>query len=187
MKKSTRIGASRRCAGRIIFVLFVTMIAQFTLLAEARDRTAARLARIIDGDTLVVDLAGRREHVRLIGIDAPEKEFNDKAGFDARRTQRDVAAIVELGKRSRRQVETLLARESALQLEFDVEKRDRYGRILAYVYLSDGTMLNERIIDAGYARLMTKPPNVRHVDRLRAALARAKRGKHGLWAETTIE
>ncbi len=64
---------------------------------------------------------------------------------------------------------------------FDVEKRDQYGRILAYVYLQDGRMLNEEIVKSGYANVMTIPPNVKHEDRFRKVYREARENRRGLW------
>ncbi len=69
-----------------------------------------------------------------------------------------------------------------MALESDVERRDRYGRTLAYVWLDD-VLVNERLVDEGWAQLLTMPPNVRHVARLRAAETRARAAGVGLWAD----
>ncbi len=60
-------------------------------------------------------------------------------------------------------------------------KRDRYGRLLGYVFLSNGKMLNEEIVKAGYAIVMTIPPNVKHQDRFLRAYKQARERKRGLW------
>jgi micrococcal nuclease len=70
-----------------------------------------------------------------------------------------------------------------LRLNFDVEKRDKYGRLLAYVYLSNGKMLNEEIVKAGYANLMTIPPNVRYQERFLKDYREARENRKGLWKE----
>ncbi len=63
----------------------------------------------------------------------------------------------------------------------DAQQRDRYSRLLGYVYLSNGKMLNEEIVKAGYANVMTIPPNVKYQDRFLRAYKRAREGKRGLW------
>ena len=68
-----------------------------------------------------------------------------------------------------------------VKMEFDVEKRDKYSRLLGYVYLSDGKMLNEEIVKAGYANLMTIPPNVKYQDRFLKAYREARENRKGLW------
>jgi micrococcal nuclease len=69
-----------------------------------------------------------------------------------------------------------------VSLEFDVQKRDRYGRILAYVYV-DGFMVNEWLVANGYARVATFPPNVKYAERFRTLEREARKQKLGLWAE----
>jgi len=69
-----------------------------------------------------------------------------------------------------------------LRIEYDVQKRDKYGRLLGYVYTSDNAMVNEEMVAKGYAQLLTIPPNVRYVDRFKKALAKSQREKRGLWA-----
>lgn len=69
-----------------------------------------------------------------------------------------------------------------VRLEFDMQPRDRYGRLLAYVWLPDGRMLNEVLLEEGYAMLLTVPPTVKYVERLRKALRRAVEEEKGLWS-----
>jgi hypothetical protein len=69
-----------------------------------------------------------------------------------------------------------------VRLELDVQTRDRYGRLLAYLWLPDATMVNERILEAGRALLLTAPPNVRYVERFRDVQRRARERGAGLWA-----
>jgi micrococcal nuclease len=69
---------------------------------------------------------------------------------------------------------------TTVKMEFDVQRRDKYGRLLAYLYLSDGRMLNEEIVKAGYANLMTIPPNVKYQERFLKAYREARKNKRGL-------
>lgn len=144
-------------------------------------RNEAVVERVVDGDTFVITVNGREEKVRLIGIDTPESRVNEKAGRDARRTGKDTRTIVALGKEAKRFVEKLVPVGSVVRIETDAQERDKYGRLLAYVYLADGRMVNEEIILAGYAAPMTYPPNVRHEVRFRAAYRHARENKEGLW------
>ncbi len=86
-----------------------------------------------------------------------------------------------MGKKSTRFVESLVHPGDRVALEFDVEKWDRYCRILAYVYLSNGKMLNEEIVKAGYANLMMHPPNVKYQERFLKGYREAREGNRGLW------
>jgi len=135
---------------------------------------AATVTFVVDGDTIHVRLPdGGEEKVRLIGIDAPEWT-NEREPFGAE-------AAAHVGK--------LLPAGKAVWLERDAEARDRYGRLLAYVWLAKPelgtdartTMLNAVLLEDGYARLMTVPPNVGHLDLLRTLQAEALAAGRGLW------
>lgn len=143
----------------------------------------ARVERVVDGDTLQVAYAGRTERVRLIGIDTPESRDNAKARRDSRRQHRRLDAVTALGHQAAEFVAALVHPGDLLKLEFDLEARDRYGRMLGYVYLNDGRMLNEVIIRSGYASPMTIPPNVRHQERFLAAFRAARDEGAGLWRD----
>ena len=86
-----------------------------------------------------------------------------------------------MGKKATVFVKTLVKKGDTIKIEFDVQQRDRYGRLLGYVYLSDGRMLNEEILKAGYANLMTIPPNVRYEQRFLMAYREARGNRRGLW------
>jgi micrococcal nuclease len=130
---------------------------------------AATVVRIVDGDTIVVGIAGGDEHVRLIGIDTPES-------VDPRRP------VECFGKEAAARTAELVPPGSEVRLVRDVEARDRYGRLLAYVYrASDGLFVNLALAEEGYAAVATFPPNVAHVDDFRAAAARARESARGLW------
>jgi micrococcal nuclease len=126
-----------------------------------------RVLEVVDGDTIRVDLDGRETPVRLIGIDTPERDgpFTDEECFGARASRFTADA---LGGRT-------------VDLEFDVERIDRFDRTLAYVWVG-GSLFNERLLSEGYAVLATFPPNVRYVDRFRAAQRRAREAGIGLWS-----
>lgn len=135
--------------------------------------------RVVDGDTI---LLANGERVRLIGIDTPEMHESNKLYRDARRTRRDVETIRKLGKQSYLFTKDLLEGKK-VRLEFDVERRDRYGRLLAYVFLEDGTMANARIIEEGFAQVYTFPPNVKYTDELLRLERQARQAGRGLWKE----
>lgn len=128
----------------------------------------AELLAVVDGDTIRVRYGGRDERVRYIGIDTPEVaheswETSERFGDEA----------TEANER--------LLGDGTLRLVFDVERRDRYGRLLAYVYVDD-TMINEALLLGGFAQLLTIAPNVRFAERFRAAQQVARDAGRGLWA-----
>ncbi len=135
----------------------ILLLAVLTLPLQAigiEDTGSAKVIRVVDGDTLRVNYKGNEERIRLIGIDAPESKPNKKAKNDAQRSGEDVEAITAMGKELTNFVKTLVKPGDTVKIEFDVEKRDRYRRLLAYVYFSDGKMLNEEVVKAGYAVIL---------------------------------
>ena len=124
----------------------------------------ARVERAVDGDTL--KLAGG-ERVRLIGVNTPES-------VDPRRP------VQAYGKEAAA-FTARLVKGREVRLESDVEKVDRYGRTLAYVWLADGTFLNAVLVREGYAQVMTIPPNVRYADLFARLQREAREARRGLW------
>ena len=142
----------------------------------------AKVVRVVDGDTLKVELNGRIENVRLIGIDTPESKVNKKAKKYATRSSQDIKTIVSLGKAAVSFIKSIIKPGDLVDIEQDVQSRDRYGRPLVYIYLKSGKMLNEEIIAAGFASIMTIPPNVRYQERFLRAYRAAREEQRGLWA-----
>jgi micrococcal nuclease len=134
-------------------------------LATAQVRTTCTVERITDGDT--IRCGG--ESVRLLMIDAPE-EGQGPFGGAAREF---LAAMLPIGTEA--------------QLVLDVEQRDQYGRLLAYVYRPDGRMVNTMMVRQGFAVPFVVPPNVRHVEAIRAAADSARSNGIGLWAVEAFE
>ncbi|UCD54767.1 MAG: apolipoprotein N-acyltransferase [Candidatus Omnitrophota bacterium] len=137
------------------------------------------VTRVIDGDTIELQ---NRERVRLIGIDTPEVRFNPKLKRDAKRTKKEYEAIIAMGKIAAEFTKNLVEGKK-VKLEFDIEKKDRYGRLLAYVYLADGRMLNAELVKEGYANVYTFPPNVKYVDMFLELQREARENNRGLWDE----
>ncbi|MFA4888819.1 MAG: thermonuclease family protein [Candidatus Omnitrophota bacterium] len=137
------------------------------------------VTRAVDGDTLVLETG---ERVRLIGIDTPEMHESEKLFRDARRSKQDAEAIQKLGRRAHEFTKGIVEGKR-VSLEFDAEKYDRYKRILAYVYLKDGTFVNAEIVKQGYASLMTFPPNVKYADLFLKLYREARENNRGLWSD----
>jgi micrococcal nuclease len=129
-------------------------------LAADEDRPVCVVRRVIDGDTLVCEPG---ERVRLLLVDAPE------------------IGQADFGLRARLALEELAPAGATLRLELDVRERDRYGRVLAYLHAADGTFINRELVRRGYAVVAVFPPNVRHVELLRAAADSARAERRGLW------
>jgi micrococcal nuclease len=157
----TPAGESMRAGG------FRTDSVALRASAEALARmTPCTVTEIVDGDTIRCGELGR---VRLLLIDAPERDQEP------------------WGTRARTALEALLEVGTEARLEMDVQSLDQYRRLLAYVYRSDGLQVNEMMIRNGYAVVVVYPPNVRHVDPLRAAATAAQEARRGLWSTDAFD
>jgi micrococcal nuclease len=157
-----------------------------------------RVVRVIDGDTLLLE---RKIRVRLIGVDTPEKYESTKLYRDALRTKTDVKVIRELGKEASNFVKRLIQAQK-VRLEFEANRKDDYGRTLAYVYFempeeeffkrvqdpNQGSgqekkyMLNRVLVQYGYAHAYTKFPFEYRAEFIQ--LEKIARGQgRGLWGE----
>ncbi len=160
---------------------FVLILVLMSSSLHAQQKTT--VTRIIDGDMIQALYGEVEKRIRLIGIDTPESRVNRKAMKDANMSEHDIKTIVEMGQKAKAYVDGLIKRGNFITIEFDVKKMDRYGRLLCYVYLSNGKMLNEEIVEAGYANVMTIPPNVKYEDKFLSAYKQARESKVGLWGE----
>lgn len=133
--------------------------------------------KAIDGDTLKLS---NGEHVRLIGIDTPESRYNNKLVRDSKRSRKDIDTILKMGKEASNFTKSLVEAKR-VRLVFDVQKHDKYGRLLAYVYLEDGTFVNAKIVEEGYAQVMTVPPNVKYSQTFLKMERAARDNARGLW------
>ncbi|MEX0983952.1 MAG: thermonuclease family protein [Actinomycetota bacterium] len=140
-------------------------IAETSTAPSAGSRVAVVVTRVVDGDTAHVDLDGRDVTVRFIGIDTPEvapDQPRECFGPEA----------------SAYTTDRLEAQE--VDLEFDVERTDRYDRTLAYIWIGQ-ELFNETLVREGYALITTFPPNVRYVERYIEAQRAARSEGAGLW------
>jgi micrococcal nuclease len=134
----------------------------------------ARVVRVVDGDTLVIDRGRGSERLRYIGMDTPESvKPGSPVEFMGKEASAANAALVE-------------GRE--IVLERDVSETDQYDRLLRYAWLRDGDawlMVNLELVRRGYAQVATYPPDVRWTDELRAAERVARDAGEGLWGPAT--
>ena len=154
----------------------------FSCYSYSEQTNTCTVSKLVDADTLYCSKGyGKEQKVRLIGIDAPESNKNSKTYRDAERTGDSVESIIELGKKSTTFVKSRLSVGTEVRLELDVQTKDKYGRTLAYVYLPDGSMLNELIAREGYAQVMTIPPNIKYQELFIEAERGARENQRGLW------
>ncbi|MGN7468760.1 thermonuclease family protein [Brevibacillus sp. SAFN-007a] len=153
---------------RIVLALFALALLLAACSASGQPQPngemTATVKRVVDGDTF--ELASG-EKVRMIGVDTPE-------------TVKPNHPVEPYGKEASNYTKQLLTGKK-VTLKFDVEPYDKYQRLLAYVYMEDGTFVNEKLVRDGYARIMTIPPNVAKADLFLAAEREAREANRGLW------
>lgn len=131
-----------------------------------RDARVAQVERVVDGDTIRLRGIGP---VRLIGVDTPETYGGRTECF---------------GPEATRYVEGLLPRGARVRYSVGEEERDRYGRLLVYLYMPDGAALNYVLVTAGYATTLTIPPNDRYAKVFERAERGARLGRNGMWSRS---
>jgi micrococcal nuclease len=149
----------------VVAALACLLISFASLAVFAQDEPVWRhVERVVDGDTIVVEGIGS---VRLIGVDTPETKHPRKP-------------VQYFGREASAFTKKLVEGEQ-VRLTYDQNRRDKYGRTLAYVHLRDGRCLNEEIIRRGYGYALTRFP-FRHLERYRQLEREAREARRGLWA-----
>lgn len=167
---------SRLRSLNLISVVFFILVVAFYFIHERKPFLKAQqgedvvhVSTVNDGDTVSVLVKGRQDKVRLIGIDAPE--IGQKPW----------------GEEARRGLESVIASSSwKVRLEYDVERADQYGRILAYIWTTDGKLINLLMLERGHAMLYTVPPNVKYTGQFRQAQEEARARRIGIWSENGL-
>ena len=151
-------------------LIFLFTFLFFLAQAQLQENTWYKVSKITDGDTFYVTTSSSEKYkIRLIGIDAPETR---NVGVKVRKEY--------FGTEAKNFV-TQILRNKKVKLTFDVQKTDRYGRVLAYVYLENGIFLNQYLVEKGYAVVSTFPPNVKYVEKFTQAERNARKLKLGMW------
>lgn len=151
---------ARKC-----ILLFFFLVKVGTFFSPGIAIAYQQVTFVYDGDTILLDSG---ERVRYLGIDAPEinhgKEENEFMALAAR------------------DFNLKLVRNAPVRLEFDLERKDRYGRLLAYVYLENGDMVNRLLVRRGLACVMLQRPSLRRQDILLEAQRKAMKEMLGIWS-----
>ena len=154
----------RRSSCLVLLLAVLTVVAN--VWAAGSRPIEGLVVKVVDGDTIHVRVDERVEKVRYIGVNAPEVHHPTRGEEPGGREASDANRRLVGGRQVR--------------LELDIQSRDRYGRLLAYVWVGD-TMVNAELVRQGYAQVMTVPPNVRY-QRLFLDLQRdARQAGRGLW------
>lgn len=162
-------------------MLFVRTILLALLLLPAQPSVAGTFSQLTPGRWVTVETVydgdtfktKDGEKVRLLGINTPEIAHNDSPGEEMGDQARHFLESQILGKR--------------VQLVFDREKKDNYGRTLAHVYLADGSWINGRLVENGMAHLYLFAPNFSHAEALLKLEQKARSKKLGIWKTRRFE
>ncbi|ADL12788.1 thermonuclease family protein [Acetohalobium arabaticum] len=128
------------------------------------------VAKVIDGDTIKTTGG---EKIRFIGVDTPETKHPEKS-------------VEYYGKEASKFTKNKLE-DKKVYLEYGVEKKDKYKRTLAYIFMEDGTFFNAKLLVAGYAELLTIPPNLKYVELFKDLVREARGNNRGLWKKEEEE
>ncbi len=128
----------------------------------------ATVIKAIDGDTVVLRLQGAIETVRLIGVDTPE-------------TVHPTKPVECFGPEASAFTHSVLKPKSRVRVQRDLEARDRYQRLLVYLYLTDGTFVNQELLRLGFARAMSIAPNTAFTNQFASIETAARENQIGLW------
>lgn len=147
--------------------LILMLIGCSDAFSTAQDTT---FVRVVDGDTLIATIDGKEEYVRLLLVDTPE-------------TKHPKIGVQPFGTEASDLMNNTFSPSDPIVLEYGTEKRDKYDRILAYVYTQDGQMFNEMLLEAGLARVAyVFPPNDKHVGKFREVEGKAEEKALGIWS-----
>jgi micrococcal nuclease len=150
---------------------------------QGRDKVEANVTKVLDGDTFEVLISGKKEKVRMLGIDTPEKFDSDKLDRDAERTKKDKQTIRKLGELASDYTTRLIGGKRVVLIpDPKGDEKDKYDRLLRYVYLEDGTFVNLKLIEDGYATAFRRF-NVSKQKEFVEAEADARKSRKGLWGD----
>jgi micrococcal nuclease len=149
-----------------VLVMGAALVGEPASASGEPQRLDGRVVRVVDGDTIHVRVGSRVEKVRYIGVNTPEVHHPTRGE--------------EPGGRAAARVNRTLVESRQVRLELDVQQRDRYGRLLAYVWIGNA-MVNAELVRLGYAQVMTVPPNVRYQAVLLEHQREARDSGRGLW------
>jgi micrococcal nuclease len=137
--------------------------------ATTENEVLITVLKVIDGDTVDIDIKGNTERVRLIGVNTPE-------------TKHPTKPIECFGPEASAYLTQLLPKGTHVRIERDIEARDRYGRMLLYLYReSDNLFINLDLVSHGYGIPMSIEPNTFHRNDFVHAAALAETTNVGLW------
>jgi micrococcal nuclease len=154
---------------RILVAVALSLLVSCSSGATTENEVLITVLKVIDGDTVDIDIKGNTERVRLIGVNTPE-------------TKHPTKPIECFGPEASAYLTQLLPKGTHVRIERDIEARDRYGRMLLYLYReSDNLFINLDLVSHGYGTPMSIEPNTFHRNDFVHAAALAETTNEGLW------
>lgn len=169
---------------RLISPFFLIVL--FCLYSTALNAETATVQQVVDGDTLWVRQGAQKTKVRLLCVDTLEKRVNEKLEKDSFRLKSSKEKMLQGGNEASRYLQALLRPGETVDLRYEREKYDQYGRTLAHVYSSSGIHINLKLVEDGVAGVLCYAPNDRKAPEFIKALHRAKDAKRGLWGKGMV-
>ncbi len=164
----------------IVLVLLISMVGIYQQAGKNKTNLyEAVVLRVVDGDTIIVALNNQEERIRMIGVDAPESvSLNEEEN-------------TVWGQSASEYTKSVLEPGTKIWLTFDIEERDQYGRMLAYIWLDSDTenlnhLFQKQLIEEGYALAIRYEPNTKYAAELYATMEGAISARKGLWAEESF-
>jgi micrococcal nuclease len=184
------VGGTLLVLALIVYFFWIYVIPKLSEHEQRQQQSQVKesynVKRVVDGDTFELDGKdenGKYLRVRLLGIDTPEKWESKKLDKDAERTGKDKKTIQRLGQMASDYVKKMCeGKKVNLMPEPNYEDKDVFGRLLRYIYLEDGTFVNKKIIEDGYANAFRKYP-ISKLEEFKKAEKDARENKRGLWGE----
>lgn len=163
--QATEIYRTENASGQVIYSDTATQASETVVIATETYQYKHKVASVIDGDTIILE---NGEHIRLLGINTPEIEsYHRQAEAGGQEAKKWLAERLQ---------------DKQIYLEYDVEKRDKYNRSLAHIFLVDGEHLNTSLLETGLASLSLIPPNLRYAQQMTAAQQYAEAEGLGIWS-----
>jgi len=154
----------------VFIVLLIAYGLQLTAVFAQTDYNAIKCKDVVDGDTIILE---NGEHLRYIGLDTPETR---------KRVGKSWVSDPQPFSMEAKELNASLVKDKVLRVEFDVQRQDKYNRLLGYCYVG-GVFVNARLLEEGLAVIYTFPPNVKHTDLFVSLQKKARDAKSGIWKE----
>ncbi|MCX5781133.1 MAG: thermonuclease family protein [Elusimicrobia bacterium] len=151
------------------------LILAYSVVVFAQE--TAKVLKVVDGQSLEIEYDGQKETIYFLGVAIPKLGPGD----EIYKSKKYKKTLKKREKESFKLVKSLVREGDRILIEFDERKWDRLHRFVGYIFVSDGRMLNEEVIKAGYSNVELRPPNIKYEDRFNQIVKEAKIKKKGIW------